>query len=535
MKQRVVFGVIRAVRFARHNAGPILGVLSVVTVLLGLVGFEYEAAHRGVPMSVAEALYNSVGLFAFAGNRFGFPETPILVVVYFLASFISASAVVETVFRLLHARSSFVLSWIWEHTVVCGAGTVGELLLEDCDARGVPAVAVNDVDPGVGTLHGALLVRGHMAAEQVLKAARVERAWALYVTTADDLLNMDVARIVKDSMRVRGVRIFCHLSDGAIRDVLVPAQGAGFSDRIRYFNLHRVAAKALLARVLQKRWLPGIEVEAGAMLCVRHGSNGEASAATALTTCKAVSPGEFPVVVVVGLGRFGYAVLEQLVDTLPQSVELFALDKDAASIRRARLGLGRRSARFGLRGDARVKWLTGEVEALEGLQVKGTVPARALVFLCTDQPRSNVRWALALSEESAGMRVVVRMGDEGFGRRFAGPHSMKESNILAVGLRELFRDGRPILEHQQDISDGGARVRACVWPGSDRPAERGRWWSPRPSRAPSAWYLVRLEAGQSAPKGEALALEVEGLPLPARWCVLSAAGLASMDSAPSGS
>lgn len=105
MHPRLIFAYVWLAKQIRARAGIILAVLTVVTVFCGVAAFQAEGVHRGTPMSVVEALYSTLGLFAFAGNRFGFPETGALVAVYFFAPYITASALLEAAFRMLSARN----------------------------------------------------------------------------------------------------------------------------------------------------------------------------------------------------------------------------------------------------------------------------------------------------------------------------------------------------------------------------------------------------------------------------------------------
>ena len=251
--------------WVRAHADVLLPALTVATVALGVGAFDAEATARGEGMPWHEALYSTLGLFAFAGNRFGYPQTALLASVYFLAPFVTASAVAEVFLRLVESRTSLLMTGLRGHTVICGAGTVGAMIAEGADEQGLAAVFINNTEPERGDRHGALLVKGDMLQPRVRARARVAFADAVYVTTADDLLNLEVATELAAERGARAgngsPRIFCHVDDDALRAALrgAPQQGGAPAD-IRYFNCYRLAAKALLGRVFARRWLGAVQL-----------------------------------------------------------------------------------------------------------------------------------------------------------------------------------------------------------------------------------------------------------------------------------
>lgn len=490
--------------WVRAHADVLLPALTVATVALGVGAFDAEAAVRGEAMPWHEALYSTLGLFAFAGNRFGYPQTALLASVYFLAPFVTASAVAEVFLRLVESRTSLLMTGLRGHTVICGAGTVGAMLAESADKHGLAAVFINNTEPERGDRHGALLVKGDMLQPRVRARARVAFADAVYVTTADDLLNLEVATELAAERGARAgngsPRTFCHVDDDALRAALrgAPQQGGAPAD-IRYFNCYRLAAKALLGRVFARRWLGAVQLGPGAYL----------RAGTPIT--RAASPGEdLPaIVMVVGLGRFGCAVLEQLVDLLPSAVTLWAVDLDRRAIARARARV-RPGARM-------IWWEHTEAEDPRWVRKARAVRESALVFLCTDQDRDNLRYATEIGGE---VRVVARVFNAGFGEKFTSV-SANGGNLMPVGLRELFAEATPLLVHQRALDPAvagrsGAWIRTCL-----RETDTGR-----------TGYLVWLTAAewaalrQSPQEACVLAEDVLGVPPNApAWTVVSAEAL----------
>ena len=108
-RNRYIRAWIHGIEALRRRAGVVLAAGATTTIALGLLGFPLEASVRGAHIGPFEALYSTLGLFAFAGNRFGFPQTTLLRFAYFAAPFVSASALVETALRAVADGSSLLL------------------------------------------------------------------------------------------------------------------------------------------------------------------------------------------------------------------------------------------------------------------------------------------------------------------------------------------------------------------------------------------------------------------------------------------
>jgi Trk K+ transport system NAD-binding subunit len=466
----------------RARAGVLLTGLTVVTVVGGVLAFQAEGRHRGDPMSAAEALYSTLGLFAFAGNRYGFPRTLPLVAVYFLAPYITASALLEAAFQMLSARNSILLTGMRGHTVVCGAGSLGVVLAQEHDRARTPTVLVNvDIPETIGGT-SALVVVGDMKRQATLRSARAETAGRVYLTAGDDLVNLEVAtrlaRQFRNAPRHVGPAIFCHIADAALRDTLLGPDGPG---RVNYFNSYRLAAKALVARMFAAGWLPALHVA---------GDGGEEHFLVARGGAFALSahpPGDAPeLVVVVGLGRFGRAVAEQLAELLPARTRLRVVDSGDAAVEATR-------QRLRLRPDVDVHRAdVNDTRWRADLEEKGK---RALVFLCTDQDRENLRVAMGIARSA---RTVVRMFDQPFGERFS-PAGGDSFELDVAGFRGLFHDAFPMLAYQHEV-DGPhgrriPRIRTCL---RLPPHAGGR----DPQATPEArWYLTWLDSRGAAHLG----------------------------------
>lgn len=348
------------------------------------------------------------------------------------------------------------------HTVICGAGNLGVLLAQEHDRAHTPTVLVNDEFPETTGGTSALVVIGDMKRGSTLRNARADAAREVYLTAGDDLVNLEVAtrlakRFAKEPLST-GPAIYCHIADAALRDTLLGAGGPG---RVNYFNSYRLSAKALIARMYAAGWLPALQVAPGAYLV---GEGGRFALAPAPDES---NPG---LVVVVGLGRFGRAVAEQLAELLPADTVLRVVDSRPGTIESTRLG-----------HRAGVEVLEANVTDASWRVGLDTQRRGALVFLCTDQDRDNLRVAMGLSRTA---RTVVRMFDQPFGERFQ-PAGGESFELDVAGFRGLFHDALPMLAHQHEVAGpGGAvipRIRTCLrLPGL-------------PATSDIRWYLAWLD------------------------------------------
>jgi hypothetical protein len=305
-------------------------------------------------------------------------------------------------------------------------------------------VLVNDDLPETTGGTSALVVVGDMKRESTLQSARAESAGRVYLTTGVDLVNLEVAtRLARRFERAPtsvGPMIYCHIADAALRDTLLGPSGPG---RVNDFNSYRLSAKALVARMFAAGWLPALQLAPGAFLTSANGRFTLTSAATA---------GSPPLVVVVGLGRFGRAVAEQLADLLPDEAALWVVDSHAAAVEATYARLSHRKG---------VTPRHADVTASDWKQELKAYGENVLVFLCTDQDRDNLRVAMGLARTA---RTVVRMFDQPFGERFT-PAGGESFGLDVAGFRGLFHDAWPMLAHQHEVDTPTGRIpriRTCL-------------------------------------------------------------------------
>jgi voltage-gated potassium channel Kch len=278
---------------ARGRLGPrslyLRGALLVAVFLAGFAGLA-----SGVGVSERELgeaslwakAYYVLGLFVVGGLDLGTPQggpavgRALLWTAYFLAPLITASALIETALRILNPLALRVRR-LHGHVIIGGAGRLAQLYirrLRELDPE--VAIVVIELDPnkaGIGELQAVyktLVIIGDITSDGVFESVGIARARRVMLLTGDDFANLDAAaRIVNRTPQLRG-RVVAHVSDlGFLR--VVPRAKTTYET----FNSLEYAAVDLVRHRLLARF--------------------EATVQTDL-------------VILVGFGRFGQTLLDQL-------------------------------------------------------------------------------------------------------------------------------------------------------------------------------------------------------------------------------
>ena len=476
LRQHIAF-----VDFMRARASLALSATALVCIVAGTGAFAREAQIRHETISWQECLYNTMGLFAFAGNRFGFPQTALLTVVYFLAPLVSASALFEAMFRLAGERNSLLLVGLRGHNVVCGLGSIGALVARHLDEKGQFQVLVDlrDDARNIGALGeqrdiGAhLMVHGDMTSLAVLQRCRAQRARTVWLTADNDMVNLRAVAQLRTDGGVSNQAhplIYCQIRDPDLLRQLRADQlkVAPQTRSVSYFDGHELAAKALIAKLFSNKWLPELRLPTVGHLTASSGVSVEFAVSLAEPT-----PRRF---VIVGLGRFGRAVLDQLLVLAPVSSELVAIDLRQSAVSAAVAGLSRSAGQ-------RVTAVVGEVSAADwqaqmdrwvpsNSATNGTVPT-TIVLLCTDNDKENLKVALRLATKK--YPTVVRMFDQAVLSDKISHETLESVGPGHLGVAEfqsLFRTALPMLiASPYDFGEGEcgtpclrSRILACVHP-----------------------------------------------------------------------
>ena len=356
----------------------------------GGAGFTERALPpAGTAAGLGARLYFAAGLFVLGGLDLGLPTGPqparaLLWVATFLAPAITGGALVEGGLRLLRP-DLWVRFRLRNHLVIIGAGRLGHLFMEALQRSAQtrsPVVVVDaegDEDDAreLRRRFGAHLIKADIRKPQTQQLLALGRARGVIVLTSDDLVNLEAAAAIQDAHPA--LPVLAHVADLELRRALDALRGAAHT-----FNAHRLAAQRVFERALR----PHLAATAGK-----------------------------DVLVLVGFGRFGQTVFEELLarpELSSEIREVFLVDRNATDKARFFAPHAPQPCPLPFRcidGDVAdpATW-----ERLRADILAGTTPTEAATppffVLGTDDDTLNLRVALALRRRlGEGPRIVVRV------------------------------------------------------------------------------------------------------------------------------
>jgi Trk K+ transport system NAD-binding subunit len=491
---RVLLSLLSRVRARGPGA---LAVGAALVIVTGVIAFQHEADVTGVSVSWHEALYWTLGLFTFEGNRFGYPRTGALRAIYFAAPLISTSALLGALLHLLEERAPLLAARFSGHTVIGGLGNLGTSLSRHFRKNRKAFIAIERLGeaPEVSNLResgDAVVIVGDMTSIEVLRRAGCHRASEVFLTAQRDVVNLDAAFNVRRLARAEGVsrppRVYAHVYDVALADALrhqFHARRPGDAEIVA-FNIYRFAAKALVAGLVRDHVIPSLHLEGSLRLArtgwpergaIARGDQSLAEDRRRLLQAFQVEmdrPEDPPQrYVLVGLGRFGRSVLRELLDTVPTSARFLVIERSQAAYDAS-------VEAFSPEERARLESCVADATSALALSLTTSFSPTA-VMVCTDNDLLNLRVSLQLRMRD--VKTVTRMFDLDASAELG--RGLEERGIYAVGLAPLFRTAIPILTYERQLL-------ACVNLDVERSPE-----------VDHLFYLARVTSAERARLGEA--------------------------------
>lgn len=234
----------------------LLAGLWISLLVLGIGGFIQQAHSAGVHRPLLDTLYLTLQLATLDYDGSSGDMNWRLQVARFVAPVMAAGTVLQTasvVFREQFHRAR--LRRARDHTIVCGLGDTGSRVARSFAERGDRVVCIES-DPAVAgasdvTESVDVVLAGSASDQALLKTAGVGRAARVVVACGADAQNVQVTAAVAraaGSRKGKALRVAVELADAELAVLLRAAdlESHGGS-RIRYFNLHESAARALLS------------------------------------------------------------------------------------------------------------------------------------------------------------------------------------------------------------------------------------------------------------------------------------------------
>ena len=237
----------------------VLGTLWVTLFVLAGYGFREQAEHGHIGRSNLDIVYLVFQLITLQFNGATAVLNWRLEIARFLAPTLAFSTVLQSA-SLVFAEEfrRLRLTYVRNHTIICGLDDVGTRLAQAFAARGdrVVAIEIDATNPGIASARaaGVTVLVGDATDAGLLRAARVRTAVRLVAVCGDDAANVQVAaqaaHVLGDHGDHGGKALRCavHLDDAELATLLRAADldGRG-SVRLSFFNTHERGARALLA------------------------------------------------------------------------------------------------------------------------------------------------------------------------------------------------------------------------------------------------------------------------------------------------
>lgn len=269
-----------------------VGAVGLAALVLGYLGLDEHYARSSSPRSELDLLYASLQLFLFEGGSLVGPLPWKLEIARLLAPAVAGYAAFRALAAIFREQlDALKARRLRDHTVVCGASGEGAYLARTLKGRGQD-VALLTLEPSAIRARacravGIPIVGGDARSPLSLTAAGVHRARYVVTACGSDGVNAEVAMRVRDLSRRsprRALRCVAHIVEPRLCAFLA-AQQFGRSARepfqLEFFSPYRTAAQQLLNE--QPPFGEGADAPQGDER-----------------------------VVLVGMGRFGTCVLEEI-------------------------------------------------------------------------------------------------------------------------------------------------------------------------------------------------------------------------------
>ncbi|MFG2003072.1 RyR domain-containing protein [Spirillospora sp. NPDC048911] len=232
------------------------GMAALAALVLGIVGFtDYLPRRPDLGRSFTDVLYYSLQLYVLDSVPLdhGGPYPAALEIARFVAPIVAIYAIADAVWTICAERwRRFRLSRARGHCLVCGDGPASTVLAAKLTAAGEHVVTIGPYG-GRGTAHRHRHLDGDPAEGELLLAAGVRHAKALYAFSAESAANARVALTAGRIARVseRPLQAFMYVDDPDLCQVLRARRlglGRARGFRLDFFNPAQIAARVLLER-----------------------------------------------------------------------------------------------------------------------------------------------------------------------------------------------------------------------------------------------------------------------------------------------
>lgn len=308
----IVKTIIRTINRLVNRAGltAVYASLWVLTMLLGVYGFNKYFQLRGLGSPWGEILYQTFQLFVLKSGNFDWSQVPFvwqLEMARWLA-LLFATSVTAGVLILMGLFSNQIQSLVlWttrDHIVICGAGYIGSKLIKkfsegdnrNDSKRGKYTVVVIEQNKQNKLLEsfrhsGISIILGNAKDKKVLRNAGIERAKYLIVALGDDNANAEViiqAQRLVETRKGEPLLCFAGINDPTLCDFIKVKEfdyGYQKNFKLEFFNLYEKGASNIFETCPNLSLFGNCNVNEH-MLLIGLGNMGESFAIRAAKNCR---------------------------------------------------------------------------------------------------------------------------------------------------------------------------------------------------------------------------------------------------------
>jgi len=384
-------------RFWRDFEWPVIGLLAIVALVLGHIGYALHYRNATPQYSFFDLLYFDLKLFVLETNDVTRPFHWTLNIARFLAPVVAGYTAWQALAALFADQlESFQLRVLSGHVIIAGLGRKGLVLAREFRRRGEQVVVIeqdeeNDLVRPCRE-HGAFVLIGDASEPELLERAGLARASRLFALCGDDGVNAEVA--VRAAGIVSGreaapltcvVHIFDPQLCSLLRERGLEAL-SGQSIRLEFFNVFELGARVLVEDI-------------------RFDDAGR--------------DGPSPHLVVIGIGRLGESLIlaaarQWRASGATHKLRVTLVDAEARRIAEALFARHRGLDRWCELEAHDMDVHSANFARAQFLRDTNGAAARTSIFVCFDDDSLSLSAALAVAHRTVGANalVVARMAQD---------------------------------------------------------------------------------------------------------------------------
>ncbi len=234
-----------------------IGVMWILAIALGYIGFAKYFASTGETRSVWDILYVTLQLFTLESGALSGPVGWELQAARFLAPLLAVYTAIQAVASIFREQIQMLrMRFLKGHIVICGLGRKGYLLSRAFRSRGEGVIVIEQGTENDFLIQcqqdGIMILLGNAADSVLLRQARVDRAKYVISVCGNDGTNAEIAALVHNLVSGRkGKTLSClvHMYDLQFYNLVREremAMGELDAFRLELFNVFESGSRLLL-------------------------------------------------------------------------------------------------------------------------------------------------------------------------------------------------------------------------------------------------------------------------------------------------